>query len=117
MRRRTESMTWLLALSVSLGGILVSASADRSSEATLRPTPASPSPTPAAGERLTLDQALAIALERSPRLRAAGAAVAQARAAVGEARSAGLPNASLQAGAIAQGPEAVIHLPDGETAT
>src|SRR5262249_42781192 len=62
-------------------------------------------------------QALAIALERSPRLRAAGAAVAQARAGVREARSAGLPNANLQAGATVQGPEASIRMPNGLSET
>jgi outer membrane protein TolC len=72
---------------------------------------------PAGPEPLTLTQALAVALERSPRLRASGAAVEQARAGVREARSAGLPNANLQVSGAEQGPEAGLRLPNGQTAT
>jgi outer membrane protein len=70
-----------------------------------------------AGDLLTLEQALAIALEHSPRLRAQDAAVSQARGAVREARSAGLPNASLQPSATVQGPQAAIQIPHGPSET
>src|SRR5712692_302634 len=66
---------------------------------------------------MTLEQALAIALEHSPRLRAQDAAVSQARGAVREARSAGLPNASLQPGVTVQGPQAAIRIPHGPSET
>jgi outer membrane protein TolC len=73
--------------------------------------------TPARSESLSLAEALAIALERSPRLRATGAAVAQARAAVQEAHSEGLPNGSLLAIGALQGPEAGIRIPGGPEET
>lgn len=69
------------------------------------------------GDLLTLEQALAIALEHSPRLRAQDAAVAQAHGAVREARSAGLPNASLQPSVSVQGPQASIQIPHGPSET
>src|SRR5207249_997757 len=75
------------------GGATVGCPSGAAPGATPASSPESPSgvrrlaPGVSEGELLTLDRALALALERSPRLRAAGAAVEQARAGVREARS------------------------------